>query len=66
MNSSILDQDPKWMRTASDEKLREFLHGYLDNMEDGPRYRELKKAFDAECNRRSGAYYASLNNGEWI
>jgi hypothetical protein len=54
------------MRTASEEKLREFLHGYLDNMEDGPRYRELKKAFDAECNRRSGAYYASLNNGEWI
>lgn len=66
MNSSIVDQDPKWMRTASNEELQEFLHRYLDEMDDSPKYRELKKAFDAECNRRSGEYYESLNNGEWI
>lgn len=66
MNSAILDLDPKWMRTASEEELREFVQEYLDGMEDGPRYRKLKKAFDAECNRRSEAYYASLENGEWI
>lgn len=66
MNSSIIDQDPSWMKTASDEELRGFLHNYLDHMEDSPRYRELKRAFDAECNHRSRAYYESLNNGEWI
>lgn len=66
MNSSIVEQDPSWMRNASDDELREFLHTYLDNMEDSPRFRVLLKAFNEECDRRSRKHYEQLNNGEWI
>lgn len=66
MNSSILDKEPSWMATATEAELREFLHEYLDEMEDCPRYRELKAAFDRECSRRSGEYYEQKNGGEWI
>ena len=66
MNSRIIDQDPAWMRTATVDELREFLHEHLDKMEDSSKYQMLKRAFDAECNRRSGSHYEQLNNGEWI
>ena len=65
LNDSIMDEDPKWMREASEEKFREFVK-VLDANENDPRHELLMKAFDKECNRRAAEYYESRNGGEWI
>jgi len=65
LNDSIMDEDPKWMSEASEEKLREFVK-VLDANENHPRHELLVKAFDKECNRRTAEYYESRNGGEWI
>ena len=65
LNDCIMDEDPKWMREASEEKLREFVK-VLDANENHPRHDLLVKAFDKECNRRAAKYYESRNGGEWI
>ena len=65
MNESVMDRDPSWMRDATEDELRAFVK-ILDEMEDGPRQRELLSAFNCECDRRSRGYYEGLGNGEWI
>lgn len=65
LNDCIMDEDPKWMREASEEKLREFVK-VLDANENHPRHDLLVKAFDKECNRRVAKCYESRNGGEWI
>lgn len=66
VNKPTIEDRVKWLKGASEEGLRDFLHEYLEKMEDPEEYRELKKAYDKECAKRSNAYYESLNAGEWI
>lgn len=65
MNKMVLDQDPKWMRSATESELREFVK-ILDEHENHPRFRMLLEAFDKECNRRAAEYNEARNGGEWI
>ena len=65
LNDSIMEEDPKWMRSASEDRLREFVK-VLDANENHPRHNMLMAAFDKECNRRAAEYYESRNGGEWI
>lgn len=61
----IMEEDPKWMRNASEDELRDFVK-VLDANENHPRHEELKVAFDKECNRRAAGYFEAKNRGEWI
>ncbi|MBO6031751.1 MAG: hypothetical protein J6Q22_09780 [Prevotella sp.] len=65
LNDSVMDEGPKWMRTASEDKLREFVR-ILDANENHPMHSMLKSEFDKECNRRAVEYYEARNGGEWI
>lgn len=65
MNRAILDESTEWMKTASEDELREFVK-VLDGNEDHPRHRVLLVAFDKECNRRAAEYNEGRNGGEWI
>lgn len=65
LSPDILNKDPSWMRTATEEQLRNFIR-FLDEQPMSPRKEELLKAFDNECNRRAARCYESINNGEWI
>lgn len=69
MSSKInwLELQPSWFRKATYDELRSFVQA-LDNGEIpyGPKFDELKAAFDKECTRRSGEHYEHLGNGEWI
>lgn len=59
--------DEGWFRHATEDQLREFVSA-LDNNEitDEKKRASLAKAFNRECDRRSGAFNDSLNKGEWI
>ena len=65
LSNSIIEEDPRWLRNASEEELREFVR-VLDENRNHPRHDLLMKAFDKECNRRAAEYYESRNGGEWI
>ena len=56
----------KWFRSATEQELRDFLNSQLEPMADSPEKAELLKMFNAECDRRSRAFYEMQNNGEWI
>ena len=59
--------NPSWFRDATESELREFVRALDENeIPEGIKRNELEAAFNKECNRRSGAYYESLNDGEWI
>lgn len=65
LSSKLVDRDPKWLKTASEDQLREFTRE-LDDMAESPRKKELFEAFIRECDRRAADYYEKLNKGEWI
>lgn len=65
LNNSILDEDTKWMRSASEDDLRDFVR-ILDANESHPRHKFLLDAFDKECNRRAAKNYEERSGGEWI
>ena len=65
LSPDILQIDAKWLRTATEDQLREFIR-FMDEQPASHRKEELLKAFDEECNRRAARYYESINNGEWI
>ena len=65
LSSDIMEKDSSWMRTASEDDLRAFVK-VLDANESHPRHGLLVKAFDKECNRRSGIENERRAGGEWI
>lgn len=65
MNNGVLNQDPKWMRIATESELREFVK-ILDENETHPRFRMLRDAYDKECDLRAAEYFEQKNGGEWI
>lgn len=65
MNNTKL-RDDAWLARATEAELRDYLRNVIEQMEDGEEKEHQLAAFDKECDRRSGAYNESLNNGEWI
>lgn len=68
-NSSVNNaklRDEAWLARATEAELRDYLRNVIEQMEEGEEKNRQFAAFDRECDRRSGAYNESLNNGEWI
>ena len=65
LDCSILNCNPKWMVSASEDDLREFVK-ILDENENHPRHGFLIKALRNECNRRAAMDNEIRSSGEWI
>ena len=65
LSNDIMEKEPSWMRTASEDDLRAFVKVLDDNYEH-PRHGLLVKAFDKECDRRAAIENENRANGEWL